>query len=308
MNFSKQQNMPTISVLVPVHNGGKFLAAALDSITQQTVSPQEIIISDNDSTDTTWEIASNFAQGKSNVKLIRHQPNIGFPANINALVKAASTDFVCILSHDDLLHANYLATMQQALIEEQADLVMSNFQEIDARGNISHVNYIENWKEFIFGKQRTVFHSEDLLLEIIRRRGMPFHFTTLIKRDKFLAVNGYSTTYRYCCDSDFYLRYLLTGVKVCFLAQELLSYRQHATNMTKEGIKQGRMLDEMPYYLAANFPELIAVKNEHKFAFAFRYYGSAIRRLLKASIIGSYPTKLYWQAIGSSMHKFIFSH
>jgi glycosyltransferase involved in cell wall biosynthesis len=80
---------PLISIGVPVYNGERYLAHAIDSLLAQTLSDFELIISDNASTDGTRAICEDYAQRDRRLRYIRQERNIGAPRNWNAVVHEA---------------------------------------------------------------------------------------------------------------------------------------------------------------------------------------------------------------------------
>jgi glycosyltransferase involved in cell wall biosynthesis len=74
---------PLVSIGLPVYNGERFLAQALDSLLGQTLGDLELVISDNASTDRTTEICLTYAARDSRVRYIRQQSNIGLTRNWN---------------------------------------------------------------------------------------------------------------------------------------------------------------------------------------------------------------------------------
>ena len=70
-------NKPTVSIGLPVYNGEKYLATALDSIVRQDFEDFELIISDNASQDTTAAICKQFSESDSRVKYSRVEVNRG---------------------------------------------------------------------------------------------------------------------------------------------------------------------------------------------------------------------------------------
>jgi teichuronic acid biosynthesis glycosyltransferase TuaG len=296
-----------ISVIVPVYNGEKFLLEALKSIERQTCQPWEIVIGDNASTDQTLGIAQEFAKLNKNVKLIKQENNIGFARNINSLVSAASGDFIFILCHDDLIDERYIELMSQVVVEETVDLVFSDFYEIDEQGKILDVSHFDAWRDFVMTGDKTLFSSEELLREILRRRAFPFTITSLIRKNLFSKLSGFSSTYRFSADNDFYLRYLLAGTKICYLREKLFLYRRHSLMDTNEGIRTQRLPDEVVYIFTKHLTQLIPFANENKYLFAIRFYKAALKRIITARITGQYPIDRYWEAFTDSIKKFIWN-
>ncbi|MBI4573499.1 MAG: glycosyltransferase family 2 protein, partial [candidate division NC10 bacterium] len=89
---------PLVSVILPVYNGERFLAAAIASILAQDYQPIEVIVVDDGSTDGTAAIARSF-QG---VRYL-YQPNQGPAFARNAGIAVARGAFIAFLDADDLM-------------------------------------------------------------------------------------------------------------------------------------------------------------------------------------------------------------
>src|SRR3954451_23570366 len=89
--------LPLVSVIIPVHNGAKYLRAALESVFAQTYSPFEVIVVDDGSVDESGVIAQSF----NDVRYI-HQANQGVAAARNNGIGAARGEFLAFLDQDDL--------------------------------------------------------------------------------------------------------------------------------------------------------------------------------------------------------------
>src|SRR5436305_12627222 len=74
---------PTISIVLPVWNGQRYLADALDSIVRQTYRDFELIIVNDCSTDNSLAIAEEFARGDARVRVLRNEKNLKLPASLN---------------------------------------------------------------------------------------------------------------------------------------------------------------------------------------------------------------------------------
>src|SRR5262245_47700567 len=93
---------PKLSICLPVYNGRRFLAAAVESILSQSFSDFELIIVDNASSDTTEEIARRFAAQDVRVRYFRNEKNLGAAPNFNRAFELARAPLVRWASHDDL--------------------------------------------------------------------------------------------------------------------------------------------------------------------------------------------------------------
>jgi glycosyltransferase involved in cell wall biosynthesis len=96
MNFEAK-----VSVGIPVYNGEKTLARALDSILNQTYFNLEIIISDNCSTDSTPTICKKYIKKDSRIKYVRSNANIGAIKNFNHVFNLSHGEFFMWVAHDD---------------------------------------------------------------------------------------------------------------------------------------------------------------------------------------------------------------
>jgi glycosyltransferase involved in cell wall biosynthesis len=92
---------PRVSIGVPVFNGERYLAVTLDSLLAQTYTEFELIISDNASTDATWQICERYAERDRRVRIVRNSENLGAAANYRRLVDLASGEYFRWANSDD---------------------------------------------------------------------------------------------------------------------------------------------------------------------------------------------------------------
>lgn len=111
---------PRVSVGLPVFNGERYLACAIESLLAQSFSDFELIISDNASTDATPEICRGYAQRDSRIRFERQEVNRGAAWNFNRVFHLAQGEFFRWASDDDLCDANYLARCVDVLDCDQS--------------------------------------------------------------------------------------------------------------------------------------------------------------------------------------------
>jgi glycosyltransferase involved in cell wall biosynthesis len=122
-----------VSCIVPVFNGERFLAEAIESILGQSYRTLEVIVVDDGSTDDTASIVAGFGDAVTYV----HQENAGPAAARNRGIREAHGEFVAFLDSDDLWHADKLER-QLARFRERPELdysvtLIQNFWEEEVR-------------------------------------------------------------------------------------------------------------------------------------------------------------------------------
>ena len=70
---------PRVSLGVPLYNAERYLETCLDALLAQDYADFEIIISDNASTDRTWEICQRYAARDPRIRLVTTPPGSGGP-------------------------------------------------------------------------------------------------------------------------------------------------------------------------------------------------------------------------------------
>ena len=105
----ENENSPLVSIGVPVFNGEKGLALALDALLEQDYSNIEIIISDNGSTDATPEICEEYLIKDSRVKYYHSEENLGSTWNFNRVFELSTGKYFMWAAHDDLRESSFVS-------------------------------------------------------------------------------------------------------------------------------------------------------------------------------------------------------
>lgn len=127
----------TFSIIIPTYNGEKFVEKALLSALRQTRKADEIIISDDHSSDKTLEICRKY-EGES-VKIYKHPEGpSGFVKGWNNGIKLAQSEYISILHQDDLLYPDFLESAEKAFQRyPQARHLFAPCDIIDQNGNVT---------------------------------------------------------------------------------------------------------------------------------------------------------------------------
>ena len=118
--------MPTnllVSCVIPVFNGERFLAEAIESVLAQRGFDIEIIVVDDGSTDGTRDVARRFERHATYV----HQPNAGPAIARNEGIRRAAGAYVTLLDSDDLWHPDKTA-IQITVFEARPELAICTAQ------------------------------------------------------------------------------------------------------------------------------------------------------------------------------------
>lgn len=208
--------MPTVSVIIPAYNAGKFLGETVRSVLTQSYTDFEIVICDDGSTDNTAEVAQSFSDAR--VKYIRHT-NIGVSATRNNGAKNSSGKFLAFLDADDIFYRDNLAKKAEALEKNPAaGMAFADCDVIDGDG--------KKTGEVLTGK------SEDILRHLLLWNGtvIPGPSSILVTREAFEKVNGFDTQFSTAADQDFFFR--VAHRFPCVRVSEVLTaYRKHGSNM-----------------------------------------------------------------------------
>ena len=98
-----------VAIGMPVFNGEKTVSVAIKSLLQQTFADFQLIVSDNASTDATYEICTHLARQDSRILYIRQAINLGAEANFDFVLQAADCEYFMWAAADDVRSNDFLA-------------------------------------------------------------------------------------------------------------------------------------------------------------------------------------------------------
>lgn len=125
----------TLSVVLATYNGARHLSSQLRSIAAQTRLPEELIVSDDNSTDATTQIVTDFAKTAAfPVKLRRNNPGLGFRDNFLSACAHAKGDWIAFCDQDDVWREDKLAECQKVISNPSVTAVVHQAVLIDDKG------------------------------------------------------------------------------------------------------------------------------------------------------------------------------
>lgn len=205
---------PSISVVMPVFNAGRYLRQALDSVLGQTLRDFELLAVCGPSSDDSAALLVQYAGRDPRVRVVE-QTGAGIVGALNCGLALARGEFVARMDADDVaLPERFQAQIAFLQHEPACVAVGSQALQIDPQGDA-------------IGPMRVPLTHE----EIDRRNlagiggGIP-HPTAMIRRRVIEAIGGYSPAYHAAEDLDFFLRLAEVG-RLANLPDTLLLYRLH---------------------------------------------------------------------------------
>lgn len=120
MSSDTGNQIPKVSIGVPVFNGARFIRKSLDSLLGQTFENFEIIISDNASNDFTPKICQEYVQKDARIRYIHHKKNRGATWNFNYVLDQARYGYFMWAAVDDYWSPEFIELNVKALEEEKS--------------------------------------------------------------------------------------------------------------------------------------------------------------------------------------------
>ena len=229
-------NAVPVSVCLPIYNGALYLRDAIHSILNQTVIPQEIIVSDSGSSDGSENIVREEARRAQAKLIILPTKTPGMVANWNSAIRAASGKYIKFLFQDDLLHSNCLEEMLKvAESDKRIGLVFSPRELLvePSAENDPLTKWLQKYQNLsaAFGNLKTnqpgslLLRSSELLQQPLNKIGEPT--AVLVRTDLFGNVGLFNENMRQLVDMEMWVRLMATS-HVGYIPRALSSVRVHA--------------------------------------------------------------------------------
>jgi len=220
---------PLVSVVIPVYNGERYLADAIQSVLDQTYQNFEVIVVDDGSTDGSAEVAKRFGEAIRYV----HQANGGVCKARNTGIAAARGVYLAFLDQDDLWLPDKLAT-QVAYLDGHPEVDAVYCQcEVTGDGWLrAGLYYAVPVKDDVLG----IMSGTCLLMT-----------ASMFRRKVLRKIGGFDEALIGAGAEDIDLTLRLTEIaQIAYLPQIMAVYRVHATN---NSMNSERLLHNQGHYL-----------------------------------------------------------
>lgn len=217
--FQRMQQ-PLVSIVLPTHNGARFLQRSIVSCLDQTHRRLELIVVDDASTDETAEIARSYAAIDERVRWVSSTTPLRLPGALNRGFELASGDFLTWTSDDNYYMPHAIERLLQIFAQRPSlDVVYSDEIRVD-----------ENDRPL--GLCR--FRRPEYLVDFSCIGGCFLYRRRL--RD---IVGDYDVNCFLAEDYDFWLRAYVRGLRMLHLEEALYYYRLHGASLSTMHGKSG---------------------------------------------------------------------
>ncbi len=204
---------------MPVYNAERYVAAAIESILQQTFSDFELIIINDGATDRSRDIARSFADPR--IVHVDHAHNIGLARSLNRGMEMARGEYIARQDADDLSRRNRLAR-QVAFLDRHPDVVLLG----------TRVGWIDERRRPLRFSAPTLTWSQIRWGLLFATTGISGATAVLRRREVLESVGSYDPEFQYANDAELHSR-IVWRFRAANLSDPLYLVRVHGRQMGK---------------------------------------------------------------------------
>lgn len=190
-----------VTIAIPIYNAESYLSFAIQSVVNQTYKNWELLLMEDGSTDSSVEIARQYAEKDERIRVVEDGVNRGLIYRLNESIKMANGKYYARMDADDIMTVDRIEKELLYLQEHpEVDVVGSSIMTIDNKSNIIGSGYN-------FGKVASFIHP------------------TVMGKTEWFRANPYAEWALRAEDTELWLR---TCSKSCFhaIGEPLLFYRE----------------------------------------------------------------------------------
>lgn len=213
-------SFPLVSIVIPVYNGANYISFSLESAIKQTYQNIEVVVVNDGSTDNgeTERIVLSFNDKRINYF---YKQNGGVASALNYGISKASGDYICWLSHDDLLPLDNIDRQIRFLKHCKSDKVIPYSKSIIIDENGKVANYMRQIlflpRKLGYKKPSDYFKIKHLL------------YSTLLIPKIFFSENPFDVELRYSQDKYSFFQLLIVGYSLKYSKKSFTYYRVHSS-------------------------------------------------------------------------------
>ena len=216
-----------ISIALATYNGELYISELLHSISDQTTLPDELIISDDSSTDSTLKIVNEFARNVTfPIKILINKTRLGSTANFEVAIRACSGDIIFPCDQDDIWYPHKIERMRECLMNNpSAGAAFSDADVVDQDLNLLKNSLWE--RKRIKQHELNAISSDGNAFEMVVKRNIVTG-TAMAFRAQYLE---YIVPIPKEWEHDYWIALIISmSAKLIPIPTPLIAYRQHGSN------------------------------------------------------------------------------
>lgn len=253
VDFDPSHPTNSVSVIIPVRNGAKFIAETLDSILRQIAPPAEVIIVNDGSTDNTVAVIQEFGES---VRLTTTKIR-GVCAARNLGASIAKGNWLAFCDHDDLwLPTKLEKQLRLANQYPEIHCVLTDYAEITdgVVANRSHFSWAP--RDFWGTEQnKTGFVVREPITGKMTTFQPGITSTPIVKREFYQRVGGFDPVVEFGADDTCFHFRCLSVVPFGVVPEVLMHYRRHPDSRSADTLKQLRKTVIVWNYIIDKYPQ-----------------------------------------------------
>jgi glycosyltransferase involved in cell wall biosynthesis len=219
--------IPFFSIIIPVYNDEKDLPRCLDSVLSQTFNDFELLLIDDGSTDNCPALCDEYANKDSRIRLF-HKSNEGISKTRQFGISNAIGDYTIFVDSDDWIECSFLATVEQKLNKNKADILLLDFFKEDQNGS-----------EKVILQKPVALDTETIIRMVLEQRISSCLWSVVIKKDFYNSNKViFYNDINYGEDSLFIIELLLNNPNIDYLERAFYHHTCNRISFTRTNKKQ----------------------------------------------------------------------
>ena len=204
---------PTVSVVMSVYNGQRFLSEAVQSILGQSFSDFEFVIVDDGSTDKSSGILAEYMRRDGRIRVHRHT-NKGRAISLNIGIELSKGRYIARVDADDVALPNRLKEQVDFMeLHPEVGLLSGSYERIRSNGRL-------------LDRVRLPLLDDEIRSMMLHSNAM-CHPAVMMRKEVAIACGGYRKAFLDADDYDLWLR-MSERSQLANLEQPILQYRVHS--------------------------------------------------------------------------------
>ena len=221
----QNNDMPKVSVIIPVYGVEKYIERCARSLFEQTLDDIEYIFVDDSTPDNSISILrkvlSEYPNREKQVKILRHEKNKGLAQARQTGLKIASGEYIAHCDSDDWVDVHMYEEMYNKAIEEDADVVVCDFCSTDCEN--------EQYSKGLISKER-----ENVIVDVLLWRIAGCLWNKLVRRKEYTDHDLNYPTHNMGEDTALIVQILWNAKRISYLPKPLYYYYTNPTSITKD--------------------------------------------------------------------------